>query len=177
MNTVVDSEIFDLLERNSVDLESFFKETYQCLIVSLFEAMVSEMQDIEYKKQVKDRLRNSVNKRLTVKNIIYEKTKCKISDEEAEELYRYIYAFFTKLDSRKNYEFSDKKKILMDQNGECNICHRKIKMNIGELDHIIPWIMVGDELGKSNLQMLCKECNKRKSKSIGYNLKMFLINR
>ena len=67
--------------------------------------------------------------------------------------------------------------LLDKQNNKCNICNHNINISNAELDHIVPWTLVGDELGISNLQMLCKDCNRRKSKNSAYNLKMFLVNK
>lgn len=176
MNLEVKSKIVDLLERNEIPFTSFLDETYKCLLVSIFEVIVHEMDVLEYKKQVKERLRNSVNKLLTVKHIVYEKTKCDIDLEEAETLYQYLYAYFTKKNIREIYDDHYKNKILFAQNHKCKICKREITLENSELDHVIPWSLVGDELGEENFQMLCRDCNRRKSKNIAYNLKMFLIN-
>ena len=128
-------------------------------------------------KKLKKRYLNSVNKIITTKRIVYEITRCKLSDEESRILYKYLYAYFTKNGLRKNYDDSVRYSLLNKQNGKCNICNQHIDMSTAELDHIVPWALVGDELGTSNLQMLCRDCNRRKSKNSAYNLKMFLVNK
>jgi len=177
MDTEVKSKIISLLENNDVSVNLFFEETYKCLIVSIFEVLVHEMSDEIFKIKLRNRLRNSTNKIVMVKNVVWEITKCKINDEEANELYNYLYAYFRKSNNRKIYSDELKKDLLIDQSYCCNICKKQIKLQTSELDHIIPWTLVGDELGITNLQMLCIDCNRRKSKNIAYNLKMFLVNK
>ena len=169
--------IDDLLERNGITKEFFMNETYKCMLVSIFETIVAEMTDDNVKKEIKERYLNSANKIITTQRIVYERTRCKLSNEESEILYKYLYAYFTKNGLRKNYEDSVRYGLLNKQNGKCNICTYHIDISTAELDHVVPWILVGDELGISNLQMLCRDCNRRKSKNSTYNLKMFLVNK
>ena len=177
MTDTLDSPIYPLLLNNKVSIKDFLQESYNCMLISIFEILVQEMSDIHYKQEVKKRLLNSCNKSLTIKKIVYEKTNCKLSDEESELIYSYIYAFFTKSNIRRTYDKSFKNNILVSQNNKCNICKKSIDISSSELDHIIPWSFVGDELGIGNFQMLCVDCNRKKSKSSAYNLKMFLVNK
>ena len=48
------------------------------------------------------------------------------------------------------------------QQGICAICHRYFDINQMEADHITPW-REGGRTVLENCQMLCKECNRRKS--------------
>lgn len=171
------SELDEILSRNDVSQEDFFKETYDCMIVSIFEALVDEMADPGFRKQVQNRLRASDNQVLTVKRIVHETTDCSLSDEEAFRVLNYVIAHFRKKNRRVPYDDSVRIRKLVEQNSRCHICGKPITINNSELDHIIPWSMVGDELGEDNLQMLCTDCNRRKSKNVTYNLKMFLINK
>lgn len=177
MNVETKNNLLDLLERNNISTDLFLEETYHCMLVSIFEALASEMADTSYERLVKERLRNSENKSLTIKNIVYEKTKCNISMEEAEYIYKLVYAYLTKRSTRKIFDVSVRTDLLDKQHSKCNICNKDISLNNSALDHIIPWALVGDELGIPNFQMLCEDCNSRKSKNVAYNLKMFLINK
>lgn len=176
MNTLLKNKLEDLIERNSILMDFFLGETYKCMLVSIFEVLALEMNDQGFKRQVKERFIKSKNKVLTTKNLVYERTKCILSEEESETIYKYIYAFFTKKNNRCIYSDGEKQLRLTTQGNKCNICKKYISLDDGELDHIIPWALIGDELGNDNLQMLCKDCNRRKSKNSAYNLKMFLVN-
>lgn len=48
------------------------------------------------------------------------------------------------------------------QNGVCTICRRHFKIEEMQADHIKPWAKGGHTVA-SNCQMLCAECNRRKS--------------
>ena len=170
-------ELNDILSRNDVSQDDFLKETYNCMIVSIFEALVDEMSDSVFRKQLQNRLRSSDNQMLSIKTIVRDKIGCLLSDDEASKVLEYLIANIRKKNSRITYGDNVRLKKLAMQKNRCNICGTKINLSNSELDHIIPWHLVGDELHEDNLQMLCKECNRRKSKNVTYNLKMFLINK
>ena len=172
----MNEKLKELLDNNNVSLDRFFNETYDCFLTSMFEVIVAECSDDNYKLELKNRLRNSPNKKIVIKNTVNDLMKCLIDDDEAETILKWVIAFFDKKSTRLNYDDSVKNRILHYQNNECNICSKRIDLSNSELDHIIPFSMVGDELGEDNLQMLCTECNRRKSNSVVYNLRMFLIN-
>ena len=48
------------------------------------------------------------------------------------------------------------------QKGICKLCAKKFEMSDMEADHITPWAK-GGKTNEQNCQMLCKECNRRKS--------------
>lgn len=177
MNEVKVPSLDELLVRNSITKEHFMEETYKCMLVSIFESLVSEMNEIDTKKEIKERYLNSSNKIITTERIVYEMTRCKLDEKESEIIYKYLYAFFTKNNFRKSYDDAVRYSLLDKQDGRCNICKKHIENSSAELDHIIPWALVGDELGIDNLQMLCLACNRRKSKNSAYNLKMFLVDK
>ena len=131
--------------------------------------------DKELKLKTRNRLRNSSNKSLASKNIVKDFTNCELSIEEAGEIRKLLEAYFNKSNKRYDYGPSIRHQLLQKQKCNCNLCGVNINLNNSELDHAIPWTLVGDELGSDNLQLLCKDCNRRKSSSTSYNLKMFLI--
>ena len=60
--------------------------------------------------------------------------------------------------------FSDsmKQKAFEMQNGICRLCKKEFKMSEMDADHITPW-SDGGRTSDQNCQMLCKDCNRRKS--------------
>ena len=48
------------------------------------------------------------------------------------------------------------------QKGICGSCAKAFEMSEMEADHITPWSK-GGKTSEENCQMLCKECNRRKS--------------
>jgi 5-methylcytosine-specific restriction endonuclease McrA len=49
-----------------------------------------------------------------------------------------------------------------EQQGICPLCHQHYEIEEMEGDHITPWSQ-GGKTEYSNLQMLCKKCNREKS--------------
>lgn len=60
--------------------------------------------------------------------------------------------------------FSDgmKRKMYEKQNGICPHCKEKFELDQMEGDHIIPW-SEGGKTNEDNGQMLCTNCNRKKS--------------
>jgi hypothetical protein len=168
------NELTELLSRNEISLENFEVATYQNLKLSIFEVVCRLLKDKKIKSEVKSKLRNSRNKLLFMKEFILDTCGCKLSDDESEEILEWLNAYFRKRDVRVRYPSKLRETLLVEQKNECNICNTHITLSNSELDHIIPWVYVGDELS-NNLQLLCSDCNKRKGKSIHFNLNMFLI--
>lgn len=48
------------------------------------------------------------------------------------------------------------------QNGICSSCNKQFELNEMEADHITPWHLGGATIAE-NCQMLCRDCNRRKS--------------
>lgn len=77
-------------------------------------------------------------------------------------IYPYLLTKKEKYLSIRNFSENQKRTIYEKQRGECPICKETFTYPEMEGDHITPW----SEGGKTNLgncQMLCRECNRRKS--------------
>ena len=53
-------------------------------------------------------------------------------------------------------------KVYESQSGECVLCGDTFELTDMEADHITPWVE-GGKSNEDNCQMLCRECNRRKS--------------
>ncbi|HHY08914.1 MAG TPA: DUF262 domain-containing protein [Corynebacteriales bacterium] len=62
----------------------------------------------------------------------------------------------------RTFDNRQKRKAYTEQKGTCPICKGKFKIEEMEADHITPWHLGGKTI-QENCQMLCKECNRRKS--------------
>ncbi len=62
----------------------------------------------------------------------------------------------------RNFSESQKRSAYEKQNGICPKCHNRFEFAQMEGDHITPW-HAGGKTSSDNCQMLCKECNRRKS--------------
>lgn len=56
----------------------------------------------------------------------------------------------------------DKQAVYAKQKGKCVVCGEHFEFNEMEADHITPWHL-GGKTNAENCQMLCKDCNRRKS--------------
>lgn len=60
------------------------------------------------------------------------------------------------------FDENTKREAYEEQGGVCKICGEKFEIEQMEADHITPWSKNGKTI-KENCQMLCRECNRRKS--------------
>ena len=77
-----------------------------------------------------------------------------------------IYAYVLDGDERhlniRAFDDNMKREVYEKQNGICKICGKRFEIEQMEADHITPWHEGGRTVAE-NCQMLCKECNRRKS--------------
>ncbi len=62
----------------------------------------------------------------------------------------------------RTFDNRQKRKAYTEQKGICTMCKEEFKIEEMEADHITPWHLGGKTI-QENCQMLCKECNRRKS--------------
>ena len=97
---------------------------------------------------------------------------CQLDENSYELMGQWLLAFYRKKDYRIKYPQKVRTDLLHQQEHCCAICGCPITES-ADLDHIIPWIYVGDEL-RDNLQLLCFHCNRSKKASPLYQLRMLL---
>lgn len=106
------------------------------------------------------------------RRIIKELCQCQMDEHSYKLIGEWLLAFFRKKDYRVKYPQKIRTELLHQQQCRCAICGRVITEK-SELDHIMPWVYVGDELN-DNLQLLCFKCNRSKKASPLYQLRMLL---
>lgn len=104
--------------------------------------------------------------------IIKDLCHCQMDEHSYELIGEWLLAFFRKKDYRVKYPQKVRTSLLYRQECRCAICGCTINEK-AELDHIMPWTYVGDELDE-NLQLLCFNCNRSKKASPLYQLFMLL---
>jgi len=77
-------------------------------------------------------------------------------------IYQYILTHDEKYLSIRAFTDSMKQKVYERQSGICPICKKHFELSEMEADHITPW-HEGGKTTEENCQMLCKDCNRRKS--------------
>ncbi|MBP7479736.1 MAG: HNH endonuclease [Spirochaetaceae bacterium] len=78
-------------------------------------------------------------------------------------IYIYLLTGDEKYLSIRAFTESQKRSAYEKQNGNCPLCKEHFEITDMEGDHITPW-SEGGKTDSENLQMLCKECNRRKGK-------------
>lgn len=78
-------------------------------------------------------------------------------------IYLYLLTGDEKHLSIRAFTDTQKRTAYEKQDGLCPICHEKYNIEEMEGDHITPWTE-GGKTDSENLQMLCKNCNRRKGK-------------
>ena len=77
-------------------------------------------------------------------------------------IYEYLLSGNEKHLSIRSFTDSQKRAAYEKQQGICPICKQHFEIEQMEGDHITPWVE-GGKTEPSNLQMLCKDCNRHKS--------------
>lgn len=77
-------------------------------------------------------------------------------------IYPYVLTRAEKYLSVREFTDSQKREAYERQNGICAKCQGKFELAEMEADHITPWSQ-GGKTTSDNCQMLCKDCNRRKS--------------
>lgn len=93
------------------------------------------------------------------------KIKTLMIDSEVERksrVYEYIFDNNEKHLNLRTFDDNQKRSAYEKQNGICCICKKHFNIEEMNGDHITPWSK-GGRTTDENLQMLCVECNRRKS--------------
>ena len=77
-------------------------------------------------------------------------------------IYRYILTRDERHLSIRAFSRAVKRKVYRSQSGKCKICGEPFDISNMEADHITPWSEGGKTI-EENCQMLCRECNRKKS--------------
>ncbi len=77
-------------------------------------------------------------------------------------IYEYLLTRNERHLSIRSFTDSNKRTLYERQNGICTLCKEHFEINQMEADHITPWSQ-GGKTELDNGQMLCKDCNRRKS--------------
>lgn len=97
--------------------------------------------------------------------LLEEKTKRLMMDDEIKKkqgIYPYLITGKEKHLNLRSFTTSQKRQGYEKQNGICTNCSKHFELKEMEADHITPW-HAGGKTDIDNLQLLCKECNRRKS--------------
>lgn len=151
------------------------KEYKRTLLLNIFKKICFKMNKSEdYKRYLKQLYLESFNQIITTQNIVKKEFSIELSNEEASELSKWFLANFKKTSTRKKIPDDVRKQLILKQNNKCIACGETLgDISKAHVDHIIPWVLVGDEL-ENNYQVLCDKCNECKSASIDFMFRLML---
>lgn len=151
------------------DIELLGIEYNRMQLLRRFETFCVDMRDDNFNKKVREFYRKTPNPIETTKAFFLSQYKVSLNDDDAKQMLQWIEAHLKKAPFRKTLSLELKKTLLEAQGGKCAICECDLGNDFSciHIDHIVPWVLVGDELD-DNYQDLCITCNKRKNKQVDY---------
>lgn len=157
--------------------DSKIKEEYRsAFLLNIFQKMCSKMnKSSEYKSHILNLFRQTFDKAETTEIIVRKEYNISLTKADSKVMSEWLDAYFRKDGKRRSIPLSVKEELFKKQNGLCNACGQPLGNAWNEIhvDHIIPWVLVGDEL-QNNYQDLCETCNKCKSSKTDYIFKNLL---
>ena len=148
-------------------------EYKKAFLLNMFQKICSRMaKDDYYRKHVLALFRQTGDTFEVTKTIISKEFNYTLDDEEAILLHKWFMAYRKKSSHRKAIPLSTKKQLYIMQQGLCAACGQQLGSDWSKIhvDHIVPWVLVGDEL-EDNYQDLCETCNECKSSKTDYIFK------
>lgn len=151
-------------DKDADELWQYFQDVIYW-IEKIFPVYYSDMKGIDWCK-----LYNKYNKNRYNSSEMIAETKRLHEDEDIQNgkgIYEYLLCknidpFATRLLNIRMFDKRDKLATYSKQNGICPICKQHFEFDQMEGDHIKPWSK-GGHTTLDNCQMLCKDCNRKKS--------------
>ena len=146
-------------DQNASELWQYFLSVIN-RVKMIFPNYRKEMKGLDWGtwyNQYKDQTYNAQNLEVEVKKLM--------EDDEVENkkgIYPYLLTGKQKYLNLRSFPNNIKSQVYETQNGICPHCHEHFGIGQMEADHITPWSQWG-KTTVENCQMLCRECNRRKS--------------
>lgn len=156
--------------------ETIKSEYKKSLLLNIFKKLVVMMKrDDTMRLKVRKLFLQTTDTEMTTQIIISKYFNFDLSAEDARLMFQWLNAHFNKQPKRKPISLDFKIQLYQLQNGKCAVCGEDLGENLSEIhvDHIIPWVLVGDEL-EDNYQCLCQTCNECKSAQTDYIFKKLI---
>lgn len=148
------------------------REYKKTILLNIFKKICVRMKkDDRYREKIRKLFKQSHDMTLTVKALVEREFGFELNNEESSLMSLWFLANQKKKETRKGISIDVKKRLYDEQNGLCAACGECLgdDMSKVHVDHIIPWVLVGDEL-ENNYQDLCETCNECKNSRIDYML-------
>ena len=172
---LIRDKIMFTLEELASD-ETIKSEYKKSLLLNIFKKLVVMMnRDDTLRLKIRKLFLQTTDAVMTTQIIISKYFNFDLSAEDSRLMYKWLNAHFNKQPTRKPVPLNLKIKLYQLQNGKCAVCGEDLGEDWSEIhvDHIIPWMLVGDELA-DNYQCLCQTCNECKSAHTDYIFKKLI---
>ena len=159
-----------------IESEVMKEEYRRAFLLNMFQKLVSKMNnDIKYKNHILTLYRQTSDIKEITKALYFKEFDYQLNESEILLLTKWMNAYRRKQQSRKAISGEMKRKLCEKQGNRCAICNQLFGDTISKIhvDHVIPWVLVGDEL-EDNYQALCETCNECKSSKTDYIFKSLL---
>ena len=146
-------------DSNASELWQYFQDVIHW-VESRFTVKRREMKGLpwgDYYNRFKDKPLNANELETEIKRLMMDDDVTKKSG-----IYEYLLSGQEKHLNIRAFTDTMKREVYEQQNGICPMCTQHFEINQMEADHITPW-HAGGKTNAENCQMLCKECNRRKS--------------
>jgi len=163
---------FDNLATNECIKEEY-KKTF---LLNIFKKIIAKMRnDNAVLKNVRTLFQQSTDKTVTTVVIVRNYLNYELAPVDADLMTTWFKAYFNKSERRKAFSDDFKRSLYAKQKGLCAVCGEPLGNDFSQIhvDHIIPWVLVGDEL-PDNYQYLCSFCNESKSCQTDYIFKSLI---
>ncbi|WP_440454800.1 HNH endonuclease [Psychrobacter sp. ASPA161_9] len=161
--------------RNNISNSEFDVAIHNQILLIVFKEIVSIL---ESKKDLKidilDGYRSVIDKQLYTMRFIKKHISIEFSGEELDTLSNWIFAYFRKSTIREKITDDKKEILLSSQRYKCFYCKKDILISNLEVDHKVPFSLVGEELD-NNLVATCFSCNREKKDKIDLGLKWLIM--
>lgn len=157
------------LEELATD-EQIKEEYKKSFLLNLFRKLAIRMnKDNAFKVKIHKLYLESTDKIVSTTVIIQRYFNYRIEKQDAQLLLQWLTAYFNKQNTRKRISVDEKRLLCIKQGWKCALCGEDLGSDLSKIhvDHIVPWILVGDEL-PNNHQCLCPICNESKSAQTDY---------
>ncbi len=124
-------------------------------------------QSKKYELEIRRFWRSHRDKPLCTRILMQTRFSLELTQEEAEVMSSWLYAFFSKSSVRRSITAEEKLELWKRQKGICPRCGERMGLDMRQnhADHGVPFTYVGDEL-PDNLQLMHKNCNLSKGSRI-----------
>lgn len=156
--------------------ETIKNEYKKSLLLNMFKKLVVMMKrDDSMRLRIRKLFLQTTDAEMTTQIIISKYFNFDLTAEDSHTMFQWLNAHFNKQPTRKPISAEFKLQLCQLQNGKCAVCGEDLGTDLSKIhvDHIIPWVLVGDELA-DNYQCLCQTCNECKSAHTDYIFKKLI---